>query len=161
MKTRVKELVKYRRNGITKTADCAVFEEERMLRERKKKMGALVASGKVLPSVMKKDKPSSTLLGSTVDDKIVALGNRLTNSVKPRQALPGCELLSHREKKLCHSIGLRPAAYITIKTCIIRDYLQRQQGAPVKIRYPAQLDKVRRRRMLSFFVENGWISVAS
>jgi hypothetical protein len=35
-------------------------------------------------------------------------------------SLPGCRLLSDREKKLCTSMRLRPSQYITLKTLILK-----------------------------------------
>lgn len=69
----------------------------------------------------------------------------------------GVNLLSDRERRLCTSIGMKAASYITIKTSIIKDYLQRRQGVPIKIRYPSHLDKTHRRKILNFLSENGWI----
>lgn len=83
--------------------------------------------------------------------------NKSPKKTRTISALPGGELLSEREKKLCHSIGMKPSSYITIKTCIIKDYLQRRQGMQVKIRYPKHLDKTHRRKILNFLNENGWI----
>lgn len=79
------------------------------------------------------------------------------NEMKDMSILPSYGMLSEREKKLCNSIGMTPANYMTIKTCIIKDYLQRRQGIPVKIRYPSGLDKTHRRKIMSFLTDNGWI----
>lgn len=87
----------------------------------------------------------------TTDDR------NLGFSGKDILAMPGGDLLSERERKLCSSMGLKPANYATIKTCIIKDYLQRRQGINVKIRYPTHLDKTYRRRILNFLNENGWL----
>ncbi|KAK7504103.1 hypothetical protein BaRGS_00004407, partial [Batillaria attramentaria] len=76
---------------------------------------------------------------------------------KEMACMPGYEMLSEREKKLCNSIKMIPATYITIKTCIIKDYLQRRQGVPVKIRFPSGMDKTHRRKIMSFLSDNGWI----
>lgn len=35
-------------------------------------------------------------------------------------SLPGCRLLSEREKKLCSSMRLRPTQYVTLKTLILK-----------------------------------------
>lgn len=79
----------------------------------------------------------------------------------PKEAcnMSGYSLLSDRERKLCNSIGMTFANYMTIKTCIIKDYLQRRQGVPIKIRYPSGLDKTHRRQIISFLTDNGWIGV--
>lgn len=82
------------------------------------------------------------------------------NDSKEMAAFPGYDMLSERERKLCNSIGMTPGNYLTIKTCIIKDYLQRRQGLPkIKIRYPSGLDKTHRRKIMSFLTDNGWIGV--
>lgn len=72
--------------------------------------------------------------------------------------LPGFELLSDREKVLCNSLNLSPARYLTVKTIIIKDHLQKRQGIPSKSRLPSYLDKVLKKRILTFLTESGWIS---
>ena len=72
--------------------------------------------------------------------------------------LGGFELLSDREKVLCSSLNLSPGRYLTVKTLIIKDHLQKRQGIPAKSRLPGYLDKVLRKRILTFLTESGWIS---
>ena len=47
---------------------------------------------------------------------------------------------------------------VTVKTIIIKDHLQKRQGIPSKSRLPSYLDKVLKKRILSFLTESGWIS---
>ena len=72
--------------------------------------------------------------------------------------LPGFELLSDREKVLCNSLNLSPTRYLTVNTIIIKDHLQNLQCIPSKGRLPSYLDKVLKKRILSFLTESGWIS---
>ncbi|PWA30244.1 hypothetical protein CCH79_00018992 [Gambusia affinis] len=72
--------------------------------------------------------------------------------------LTGFELLSDREKVLCNSLSLSPTRYLTVKTIIIKDHLQKRQGIPAKSRLPGYLDKVLKKRILTFLTESGWIS---
>ncbi|KAG5845597.1 hypothetical protein ANANG_G00140960 [Anguilla anguilla] len=72
--------------------------------------------------------------------------------------LSGFELLSDREKVLCNSLNLSPTRYLTVKTIIIKDHLQKRQGIPSKSRLPSYLDKVLKKRILNFLTESGWIS---
>ncbi|KAL0970453.1 hypothetical protein UPYG_G00242200 [Umbra pygmaea] len=51
-----------------------------------------------------------------------------------------------------------PSRYLTAKTIIIKDQLQKRQGIPSKSRLPSYLDKVLKKRILSFLTESGWIS---
>lgn len=90
VKSRIKDLIKYRRHGVKKIADCAVFEEARVQRELKKKLGTLSAGGKPVPPLLKKEKSE--------DSSIAALGSRLSANVKSQQTAPGYELLSLRKR---------------------------------------------------------------
>ncbi|CAH1785709.1 unnamed protein product [Owenia fusiformis] len=72
----------------------------------------------------------------------------------------GDDLLTEMERKLCDHIGMKPDTYLTIKTCIIKDYMQRRRGIPVKIRYPINLNKMHRRKILNFLSDNGWIAMS-
>ena len=51
--------------------------------------------------------------------------------------LPGYDVLSLNEKRLCTSLRLHPKLYISYKTCLLRDHLQKKKGQspkPVSIR---------------------------
>lgn len=89
--------------------------------------------------------------GSKDDDDFV--------ETKEMSKCPGYDLLSGRERKLCNTIGMTPANYMTVKTCIVKDYLHRRNGYPVKIRYPSGMDRTHRRRIMSFLADNGWIGL--
>jgi transcriptional adapter 2-beta len=41
--------------------------------------------------------------------------------------LPGLELLSDCKTVLCSSLNLSPACYLTVKTMVIKDHLQKQR----------------------------------
>ena len=41
--------------------------------------------------------------------------------------LPGYEVLSHIERQLCTSLRLHPSLYISYKTCLLRDHLQKKK----------------------------------
>lgn len=158
MKSRIKELVKYRRNGLTRLSDSTPFENARLRRDKQKevvkKMASVISGKPASLSHSKKERDGNSI---TKDDNMTAYDHhRLTSGVF--HSLSGFNLLSPREKKLCISIGLSPTTYITIKTCIIKDYLQRRQGVPLKIRFPNNLDKSHRRKIVNFLSDSGWIS---
>ena len=46
--------------------------------------------------------------------------------------LPGYEVLSHNERRLCTSLRLHPSLYISYKTCLLRDHLQKKKGQSPK-----------------------------
>uniref|UniRef100_A0A3P9NC77 Transcriptional adapter n=1 Tax=Poecilia reticulata TaxID=8081 RepID=A0A3P9NC77_POERE len=130
LRAKVRELQRYRRNGITRLEESAEYEAARHKREKRKENKNVVASKR-----------------GGKDGEFAAIEN-----------LTGFELLSDREKVLCNSLNLSPTRYLTVKTIIIKDHLQKRQGIPAKSRLPGYLDKVLKKRILTFLTESGWIS---
>ncbi|CAL8241523.1 unnamed protein product [Merluccius merluccius] len=142
LRAKVRELQRYRRNGITRLDESAEYEAARHKREKRKEnvKGVSVSSkrgGGGVVGIKEEGK----------DGEFAAIEN-----------LGGFELLSEREKVLCSSLNLSPARYVTVKTIILKDHLQKRQGIPAKSRLPSYLDKVLRKRILTFLTESGWIS---
>ena len=56
-------------------------------------------------------------------------GSNVTDldSVTSILGLPGYEVLSHNERRLCTSLRLHPSLYISYKTCLLRDHLQKKK----------------------------------
>ncbi|XP_060044534.1 transcriptional adapter 2-beta [Erinaceus europaeus] len=135
LRAKIRELQRYRRNGITKMEESAEYEAARHKRERRRE-----GRGAGGPRAGRGREDGR-------DAELAAV-----------EHLPGSELLSDREKLLCGSLGLSPARYVTVKTIIIKDHLQKRQGVPAKSRLPGYLDKVLRKRILAFLTESGWIS---
>ncbi|KAF2976536.1 hypothetical protein EK904_014356 [Melospiza melodia maxima] len=133
LRAKIRELQRYRRNGITKMEESAEYEAARHKREKRKENKNIASS--------KRGKEEGK------EGEFAAIEN-----------LPGFELLSDREKVLCSSLNLSPARYVTVKTIIIKDHLQKRQGIPSKSRLPSYLDKVLKKRILNFLTESGWIS---
>ncbi|XP_047655629.1 transcriptional adapter 2-beta isoform X2 [Phacochoerus africanus] len=133
LRAKIRELQRYRRNGITKMEESAEYEAARHKREKRKENRSTGGS--------KRGKEDGK------DGEFAAI-----------EHLPGFELLSDREKVLCSSLNLSPARYVTVKTIIIKDHLQKRQGVPAKSRLPGYLDKVLKKRILNFLTESGWIS---
>ncbi|XP_014062000.1 transcriptional adapter 2-beta [Salmo salar] len=158
LRAKVRELQRYRRNGITRLDESAEYEAARHKREKRKEnksvatsktgrggglgtgggLGGGTGGGSVGCGVIKEEGK---------DGEFPAIEN-----------LAGFELLSDREKVLCNSLNLSPTRYLTVKTIIIKDHLQKSQGIPSKSRLPSYLDKVLKKRILSFLTESGWIS---
>lgn len=163
-KTKIKEMSELRKQGVTLLSDVEDYEEEKYKREKRKenrkKMNTL-QTPKRNSSVSKKAEGKVEKLDILIDDDDTKDDEEAeAEDSKEMASMPGYEMLSEREKRLCNSIRMIPANYITIKTCIIKDYLQRRQGLPVKIRYPSGMDKTHRRKIMSFLSDNGWIGVA-
>ncbi|KAJ8008065.1 hypothetical protein DPEC_G00100900 [Dallia pectoralis] len=153
LRAKVRELQRYRRNGITRLDESAEYDAARHKREKRKEnksvttskagrggggFGAGAGLGGLGGGVVKEEGK---------DGEFAAIEN-----------LTGFELLSDREKVLCNSLNLSPSRYLTAKTIIIKDHLQKRQGVPSKSRLPSYLDKVLKKRILSFLTESGWIS---
>lgn len=162
LKNRIKVLLRYRRNGLTKLEDTEKFEDERFKRDKRKEYRLKKQLGS--SSLVKRNSMASKKavveekLGLLIDESVPKDEEEIVDT-KELATFPGYELLSYRERKLCKSIGMTPATYITLKTCIVEDYIQRRQGYPVKIRFPNGIDKTHRRQILSFLAENGWIGL--
>ncbi|CAH1264217.1 transcriptional adapter 2-beta-like isoform X1 [Branchiostoma lanceolatum] len=159
MRSRIKELMRYRRNGITKLEECSEYEAARYKREKRKENKKKMAS----PAASKKGgalaggkKPEEKEGKKSADEKDSGSDSEKYQGIK---SAPCFNLLSEREKTLCSSMGMNPAKYMTVKTIIIKDHVQRRQGIPTKTRYPQNLDKLHRKRIISFLADSGWITV--
>lgn len=167
LRAKVRELQRYRRNGITRLDESAEYESARHKREKRKENKNVVTSkrgsggggGGILGS-------GGSLSGGGGGGGATG-GGGVGGGIKEEgkdgefaaiENLAGFELLSDREKVLCNSLNLSPTRYLTVKTIIIKDHLQKRQGIPAKSRLPSYLDKVLKKRILSFLTESGWIS---
>lgn len=161
LKARIKELLRYRRHGITKLEEGAEFDVARHRREKRKE-----AKRKSAPASSAHKKPIST--ASKKHEEKGGADTMLTEQEGDTRedskeatditSLPGYELLSEKERKLCLSMGMSPNCYITFKTVVLKDQAQRQKGGVAKFRSPAGLDKSHCRRILNHFANSGWIS---
>lgn len=170
LRAKVRELQRYRRNGITRLDESAEYEAARHKREKRKENKSVVGS-------KRSSGGGGAGLGSGAGLGAggggggvgggIGGGLGVSGGIKEEgkdgefsaiENLAGFELLSEREKVLCSSLGLSPARYLTVKTIIIKDHLQKRQGIPAKSRLPAYLDKVLKKRILTFLTESGWIS---
>lgn len=166
LRAKVRELQRYRRNGIARLEESAEYEAARHKREKRKENKSVVTS--------KRGSGGGGGLGSGMGLGVgagvgggIAGGLGAGGGIKEEgkdgefaaiENLTGFELLSDREKVLCNSLNLSPARYLTVKTIIIKDHLQKRQGIPAKSRLPSYLDKVLKKRILTFLTESGWIS---
>ncbi|XP_076359159.1 transcriptional adapter 2-beta-like isoform X1 [Tachypleus tridentatus] len=159
VKSRIKELMRYRRNGLTKLEECAAFETARYKRERKKenkkKSGSSGSVHRRSTLVSKKPEEKDGESGQDKQEKTV-----LKEEIKEVDisTLPNYQLLSAREKLLCSTVGLKPAQYISFKAVLLKDHLKKKQGNTVKPKYPAGLDKTMRKKIINYLVHSGWIT---
>nr|XP_057923025.1 transcriptional adapter 2-beta [Doryrhamphus excisus] len=155
LRAKVRELQRYRRNGITRLDESAEYEAARHKREKRKENKSVAIS----------KRGGGLGLGGAGGSAVGGLGVGCVIKEEGKEGefaaienLTGFELLSDREKVLCNSLNLSPARYLTVKTIIIKDHLQKRQGIPAKSRLPSYLDKVLRKRIVTFLTESGWIS---
>lgn len=177
LRAKVRELQRYRRNGITRLDESAEYEAARHKREKRKENKSVLGSKRGSGGGGGAGLGSGAGLGGggvgggggggVGLGAGGGLGGGGGGGIKEEgkdgefaaiENLTGFELLSEREKVLCSSLGLSPARYLTVKTIIIKDHLQKRQGIPAKSRLPAYLDKVLKKRILTFLTESGWIS---
>ncbi|TRY99650.1 hypothetical protein DNTS_018055, partial [Danionella cerebrum] len=159
LRAKVRELQRYRRNGITRLDESNEYEAARHKREKRKENKSVAGSKRGSSG------GGAAGLGGAVGAGTGLGGGASTIKEEPKDGefsaienLSGFELLSDREKVLCNSMNLSPMRYLTIKTIIIKDHLQKRQGIPSKSRLPSYLDKVLKKRILNFLSESGWIS---
>lgn len=158
MRARIKDLTRYRKNGITKLAECQEYDEQRLRRERRKENKRKMVGGtqprRTNVSMGKKNEASS----EDKDEK-----DRSLSSPSFEDQMKNCptyNLLSLMERQLCASMHMKPGFYLTIKTIVLKDNLLRRQGVQVKTRYPPNLDKTHRKHIMNFLKESGWVATS-
>ncbi|XP_019737198.1 transcriptional adapter 2-beta [Hippocampus comes] len=161
LRAKVRELQRCRRNGIARLDEAAEYEAARHKREKRKENKSVVVSKRGGGGLGTGTAPGVGVGGGVVGG--LGAGCAVKEEAKEGEFaaienLTGFELLSDREKVLCNSLNLSPARYLTVKTIIIKDHLQKRQGVPSKSRLPSYLDKVLRKRIVTFLTESGWIS---
>lgn len=156
LRSRIKDLIRYRKNGITKLAECQEYDEQRLRRERRKENKRKMVGGaqprRTNVSMGKKSEAAS----EEKDEKDCSLSSpTFADEIKNCQTY---KLLSSLERQLCASLQMNPGFYLTIKTIILKDNLLRRQGVQVKTRYPPNLDKIHRKHIVHFLKESGWVA---
>ncbi|XP_061525147.1 transcriptional adapter 2-beta [Phycodurus eques] len=161
LRAKVRELQRCRRNGIARLDEAAEYEAARHKREKRKENKSVVVSKRGGGGAGGLGAVAAPAGGGATGG--LGVGCAIKEEGKESEFaaienLTGFELLSDCEKVLCNSLNLSPARYLTVKTIIIKDHLQKRQGVPSKSRLPSYLDKVLRKRIVTFLTESGWIS---
>ncbi|CAG2158354.1 unnamed protein product [Oppiella nova] len=164
LKAKIKELMRYRKNGLKRRSEVIGFESARNKRQKRKENKKKSVSDVLLSpliselficfsfqtpsaaasigSVHKRSLGTATKTGEPTKDQNSTVsqttkkGTKVSSELAPKlvnnqknefdvSSLPGCRLLSDREKKLCSTVKLRPSQYITLKTLILKDHNQR------------------------------------
>lgn len=153
----IKDMTRYRRNGLTKLDECTHFDEDEYLRNKRQENRKKMQSPQPKRATPNSKKTQTDNLNSQIQNGSSSVKDDSENNV---DTTSGYDLLTDTEKRLINSIGLKPAFYITIKTCILKDYLQRRQGVPVKVRYPIGMEKSHRLKIVNFLRDSGWIGAS-
>nr|CAG4643920.1 EOG090X058A [Lepidurus arcticus] len=150
LRVRIRELMRFRRQGLTRVEQCAEYERSRYFRERRKDQQVTTTTklGSSGPAVTSAPQPQPG--GKNVQDS-VSLTRRLTvcqpssegtdrdcsdnradgqETTEELTGLPGYDLLLPKEKELCRSLWLRPAHYITAKTSLLLHHLEGSLSQP-------------------------------
>jgi len=154
IKSRIKELLRYRKNGISTLSEAESYEAQRLKRNKRKaeRKKALECGGSF--SVSESNTGTASDPSPVKDDCKKSDLDNLSSII----GLPGYDLLSSNEKRLCTSLRLHPNLYTSYKTCLLRDHLQKKKGQSPKPVHPAGLDKQHRRKIFNFLLHSGWIS---
>ncbi|XP_071833618.1 transcriptional adapter 2-beta-like isoform X2 [Apostichopus japonicus] len=124
IKSRIRELVKYRKFGIKKLSEVEKFEEMKAKHEKKKEMKKkLVEKNKKSPITAAKRIEINE--GTTKKEETPA--EEIEDSFYGLRSAHGFKYLSDRERKLCNSMRMKPSRYITLKGLIIKDHSLRRQ----------------------------------
>jgi len=150
LKQRIKELIRYRKNGLTALNETESYEAQRVRRNRKKAERKKAQEG----GSSQEAGSSSTGSLTSIDDETKPDLDKTTSIV----GLPGYDLMSVNEKRLCTSLRLHPNLYLSYKTCLLRDHLSKKKGQIPKPVHPSGLDKVHRKKIFNFLLHSGWIS---
>jgi len=154
IKSRIKELLRYRKNGISTLSEAESYESQRLKRnKRKAERKKALESG--LPISATDSNASVGYDQSPIKEEAKKADLDKLSSIV---GLPGYELLSINEKRLCTSLRLHPNLYLSYKTCLLRDHLQKKKGQSPKPVHPSGLDKLHRRKIFNFLLHSGWIS---
>ena len=73
------------------------------------------------------------LAHSLLDEKFLKVDQLLQHFLQQTiDRLPGYDILSSNEKKLCSNLRMTPAHYISYKTCLLANHLQKKKGQTPK-----------------------------
>ncbi|CAB4062683.1 TADA2B [Lepeophtheirus salmonis] len=119
LKQQIKDYQKYRKNGIVKMSDSTEFENLRC-RHSKKRNDPRKKNGDHDINISTSFVSVEDLNGSSTNNSVISSAKDFYDQ-KNRSLpdLPGYEILSTNERKLCSSLKLTPAQYISYKNLSI------------------------------------------
>lgn len=152
LKARIRELMRYRRNGIMKLEDASKFERARnkqlKSKENKKKISSPSSSQRHLSSTDSK-KEKKSVDSSPRQEK--------GDHSKYKENIANRELLSWAEKKLCSSLKLKSSQYISLKIQLLKERRYKVKSILHKFPLPSGLSKADLQEVVSFLARSGWL----
>lgn len=133
---RLSELLRYRRNGLTKFEELPHFEQERVARHNASKSGSSASTPppRLSVGIRKKEKNGegsySVTANSTLASGTAFTSNLATQGSQPDSesaSQPSYHLLSASEKQLCTNLEITPTQYISMKTLMLSEPLMKTE----------------------------------
>ncbi|KAK2706780.1 hypothetical protein QYM36_014728, partial [Artemia franciscana] len=170
LRTRIRELLKYRKNGLTRSEECVEYERQRYKREKKKedrKRSESFSIGSDEPDAT----PSVNGSGDETDPIAVAArsttrrGEPYTGSVsqcRPSDTdgsvisreefatLPGFELLTNFEQNVCYDMKIRPSHFVNLKTALCFNYAAECKGLLPAIQLPSCFSRAEKSKPVAY-----------
>ena len=108
----------------------------------------IVEKGKSVPTSKKTQHQGRYFANILFRDPAGGEGSKVTDldNVTSILGLPGYEVLSHNERRLCTSLRLHPSLYISYKTCLLQQQISKKKNQSTKAVHPSGLDKLHRRK---------------
>lgn len=132
LRGRIKQLKRYRKNGLKKLEDCSEFDS--LCKEQES----------LRPSQKDSRKLSDTEGADSDSDQ---------DFILPQ----GIDLLSASERKLCSSVSLKPQEYISAKTEVLKSAALKRYGYPVKPKVPKHFPSEQKQKLQQYFARSGWL----
>jgi transcriptional adapter 2-beta len=149
LKSRVKELIEYRENGLTRFSATLDFKVAQQRRERLQEISARQRShSSPVRRLSSVSSSSKRIEKAQKQDKLPIIDI---------SHMAGFEVLSHREQQVCTTLNMMPSRYLTLKGLIVKDHVAKRRGQTVKTRYPVWLEKSHKKYIFSFLRECGWL----
>ncbi|KAG9510279.1 Transcriptional adapter 2-beta, partial [Fragariocoptes setiger] len=165
LKFKIKELMRLRRNGVTRiqgdesaTSSAKTSPQPKKTSQTQPKITNValipdeVSSDTSIQATPNKANPSNKK-GNKISSKVT----RQSTSDLKSASLPSWRILSESEKKLCKSMNLKPSQYISLKALILKEHGQKKKkGSPQK--YSVEnVDKAMKKKIVDFLARNNWI----
>nr|CAG4638418.1 EOG090X058A [Cyclestheria hislopi] len=149
LRLRIRELLKYRRNGLTRQDECTEYERTRYFRERRREARQQRQRKKSRKRRSASCKFSRRKVHNEADRQ------EAPNSLFKYDDLtlcPGSELLTPSERQICQSLRLRPLHYLSFKTNLLLNGTDKAPLLP-----GLALDE--QRLIIHYFTKAGFLSV--